>query len=88
MRVWTQFDASGYATHHGEFEQFPSLRAAARAIRERVGQQDRRFPCVPEDARLIVWLRDPMPEIEDHRDPYPDCFLAVGPRGGIVRGEL
>ncbi len=81
MKVWTQFHSSGYgAPDHGEYEEFASIRQARVELKRRVNGNDLRFPCVGQDASMVVWTRKP--ELDD-RDPYPDFLLVVGPRGAI-----
>lgn len=81
MKVWVQwYGGVNYAApRHGEYEEFSSLAIAKDVFESRFS--DRHFPCVENDATMLVYLQDP----SEDRDPYPDYEYRVGPRGGIVR---
>jgi len=78
MPIWAQFyGGTNYSL--SEPEQFRSLNAVKEAYGPALQGNDPYYPCVTEEAEVLVFSTNPW---EDD-DAYPVLIITCGPRGGL-----
>jgi hypothetical protein len=80
MKVWAQF-YGGSSYSPGDYEEFSSIKAVVAAYGDALRGDDPEFPCVSDEAQVLLFATDP----DEEGDPYPFLTLYAGPRGGIKR---
>ena len=81
MKVWAVFYGGGGSYRPGDPEEFSSIKAVVAAYGDALRGEDPEFPCVSEEAQVLLFATDP----DEEWDPYPFFTLYAGPRGGIKR---
>ena len=82
MKRWAVFYGGGtYRVPEAtDAEEFDSLKAVKNCYYWPLHDGDSYYPCVDEDAEVLVWNRCP----HEEADPYPDLIIKAGPRGGLI----